>query len=83
MNEWINHMNPAQAQAHFAGRAADLWARWMLTGLMEKVYQGPGNTGANEAVTILWHACYYLEDRIGYEINPAPAGMILLEDVTP
>ncbi len=62
-------------------RGADLQARFLLLNLVERLYVGPGNTPVNAAIATLHHAMYYLEDRIGYEMDPAPKGKIKLLEV--
>lgn len=78
MSQWINSLSHAEAKKYFSERAADLKARFLMLDLVESIYEGPGNPIENSAVSILIHAMYYLEDRIGYEMNPAPKGMVLL-----
>ena len=65
-----------QAKRYFDDWAEDLKARWLLLGLAESIYRGPGNDKENMAVSSLMHATDYLADRIGYEMNPHPKGMI-------
>lgn len=69
-----------EAKCYFDEWGADIRARLILCDLVEAVYVGPGDTTTNDAVASLWHAIYYLEDRIGYEMHPAPKGMILLTE---
>jgi hypothetical protein len=66
------------AKKYFEDWAADLRSRFLILDLAEEIYVGPGNTASNEAVGMLMHACDYLEDRVGYEMNPHPKGMIRL-----
>ena len=66
------------AQRYFSSWAADLKARFLLVDLAESVYVGPGHTAENAAVSSLMHAAYYLEDRVAYEMEPPPKGMIKL-----
>lgn len=56
-------------------RAADIKARWMLVNFAEAAY----NSGRNDACASLMHAVYYLEDRLAYELFPAPKGKIKIE----
>jgi len=65
-----------EAQKYFSNWAADLKARFKLIDLAESIYVGPGNTAENDAVASLFHAACYLEDRIAYEMEPHPKGMI-------
>lgn len=60
------------------GRSADLAARFLLLDCAEALYVGPGHTRENATVSSLMHACDYLNDRIGYEMEPHPTGMIRL-----
>ena len=53
-------------------RADDLKARWLLIDLSEDAY----NRGDFDAAASLIHAQYYLEDRLAYELCPAPKGCI-------
>lgn len=66
----------AAAKVYFEDWAADLKARFLLIDLAEAVYVGPGNPDENSAVSSLVHAADYLHDRIAYEMEPAPKGMI-------
>jgi hypothetical protein len=61
-------------------RAGDLKARFILLDLAEDIYGGPGRKAENAAVATLMHACDYLNDRIGYEMEPHPKGMIRLPE---
>lgn len=70
-----------EAQAYFYGWADDLKARMVLIDMAEDIYLGPGNTDTNAAVASLIHAASYLKDRVGYEMQPHPKGMILLPGV--
>lgn len=67
-----------EAQAYFDQWSGDLRARLILIDLAEKVYIGPGHSAENMAVSSLIHATDYLNDRIAYEMDPAPKGMIKL-----
>lgn len=67
-----------EAKKYFDDWAADLSSRLWLVDLAEEIYIGPGHTASNEAVATLMHACDYLNDRIGYEMEPHPKGMIRL-----
>jgi hypothetical protein len=73
-NRWIDVTDPAGRE--LLGRAADLSARFLLLDHAEALYVGPGHTSENAAVATLMHACDYLRDRIGYEMEPHPKGMI-------
>lgn len=66
------------AQQYFGGWNADLRARFMLIDLAEEVYFGPNATGTKLAASTLIHAADYLKDRVGYEMDPHPKGMIPL-----
>lgn len=74
----LGGMTREEAKSYFDGWSADLTARLILNDLIGVIYVGPGDTEVNAAVASLWHAEYYLEDRIGYEMDPAPKGMIRL-----
>ena len=74
----VGRMPRDEAQRYFSGWAADLKARLILIDLAESIYVGPGHTDENEAVASIIHAADYLHDRIAYEMEPAPKGMILL-----
>jgi hypothetical protein len=65
-----------EAQKYFSNWAADMKARFKLLDLAESIYTGPGDTAENAAVASLFHAVCYLEDRVAYEMNPHPKGMI-------
>lgn len=67
-----------EAKAYFDQWGSDLKARMMLIDLAESVYVGPGNPEENMAVSSLIHAVDYLGDRIAYEMDPAPKGMVRL-----
>jgi len=75
-NRWIDITDPVGRE--LLGLNGDLNARFKLIDLAESIYIGPGNTEENSAVSTLMHACDYLMDRIGYEMDPHPKGMILL-----
>jgi hypothetical protein len=68
-----------EAQKYFSDWQADLSARFKLIDLAESIYVGPGNTAVNEAVASLIHAADYLADRVAYEMEPPPKGMIRLQ----
>lgn len=65
-----------EAQSYFNGWIADLKAKLILIDVAEEIYIGPGDTETNAAVASLIHAADYLDDRIGYEMQPHPKGMI-------
>jgi hypothetical protein len=77
-NRWIDITDPVGRE--LLGRAGDLNARFIIIDHVEAIYTGPGNRRANDAVATLMHACDYLKDRIGYEMEPHPRGMIRLPD---
>lgn len=67
-------------------RGYDLRSRWMLVNLAEKLWFPNGVNGIEEgtqeeksAVATLMHAADYLQDRLAYELYPAPKGMIRME----
>jgi len=74
----VEKLPPPEAKKYFDDRAYDLRSRLLLLDLAEEIYVGPGHHDSNDAVAMLMHACGYLEDRVGYEMNPHPKGMILL-----
>ena len=76
MAEWINQLPHTEAKRHFDGLSADIMARKLLLDKAEHLYVGPGDTRINRAVCSLLHACDYLQDRVGYEMNPHPAGRV-------
>lgn len=75
-NRWIDISDPLGRE--LLGRAGDIKARFMLLNRAEDIYVGPGNSADNAAVASLLHACDYLDDRIGYEMEPHPKGMVKL-----
>lgn len=75
-NRWVDITDPVGRE--LLGRAGDLNARFMMLDCVEVIYCGPGCTSENSAVASLMHACDYLKDRIGYEMEPHPKGMIRL-----
>jgi len=75
-NRWVDITDPVGRE--LLGRAGDLKARFILLDRAEAIYDGPGRTSENAAVATLMHACDYLRDRIGYEMEPHPKGMIRL-----
>lgn len=75
-NRWPDITDPIGRE--LLGRAGDLQARFMLLNHAEDIYDGPGYQDENSAVASLMHACDYLKDRIGYEMEPHPKGMIRL-----
>lgn len=79
-NRWQDITDPVGRE--LLGRAGDLDARFMMLDRAEDIYIGPGNP-ENAAVATLMHACDYLKDRIGYEMEPHPKGMIRLPAEVP
>lgn len=77
-SRWVDAIDPVGRE--LLGRAGDLKARFMLLALAEEIYDGPGNPVENAAVATLMHACDYLRDRIGYEMEPHPKEKIRLID---
>jgi hypothetical protein len=75
-NRWVDITDAVGRE--LLGRAGDIKARFILIDLAEVIYDGPGRPIENAAVTSLIHACDYLRDRIGYEMEPHPKGMIRL-----
>lgn len=73
-NQWPVITDPQGRE--LLGRFGDLHARFMLIDACEDVYLGPGLTAEHAACTTLIHAEHYLRDRIGYEMEPWPKGMI-------
>jgi hypothetical protein len=55
-----------------AWRAGDLCARWVLCDLQLPLFDAEELGGC----TIVNHAMIYLEDRLAYELYPAPRGKI-------
>lgn len=76
--EALNKLPYAEAKAYFMNWAEDLRAWRILVDLAESVYEGPGHAESNAAFASLMHAADYLADRIGYEMEPHPKGMIRL-----
>jgi hypothetical protein len=79
LRDAVGKLTPPDAKAYFDHWQADLRARLRLVDLAESIYVGPGNQEVNMAVSSLIHAADYLADRIAYEMDPAPKGMIRLE----
>lgn len=75
-NRWVDVTDPEGVE--LLGREADICARFMLIDHAEALYKGPGHTAENAACSTLFHACDYLRDRIGYEMEPHLKGMIKL-----
>jgi hypothetical protein len=80
-NRWIDITDPVGRE--LLGCAADLKARLILVNLSESIYEGPGKIRENAAVATLLHAYDYLRDRIGYEMDPAPKGMVRVPGEVP
>lgn len=78
LTEAVEKMDRPEAQKYFNDWSADLRSRFLMLDLAEAIYVGPGHTASNQAVATLMHACDYLHDRVGYEMNPHPKGMIRL-----
>lgn len=78
LQEAVTNLCREDAQNYFFYWNSDLRARMLLIDLAESVYAGPGNSSANMAVASLMHAADYLYDRIAYEMEPHPKGMIRL-----
>jgi hypothetical protein len=76
LKDAVGKLSRAEAEKYFRDWSADLQARWKLIDLAESVYVGPGHNAENGAVASLLHAADYLEDRIAYEMEPHPKGMI-------
>lgn len=74
--EALAKLPPAVARAYFACWHEDIKARFIIVDLAISIYKGPGNSAENMAVASLMHAADYLADRIGYEMEPQPKGMI-------
>ena len=72
----VEKLSRQDAKKYFDNWAVDLRSRFLMLDLAEEIYVGPGETASNEAVATLMHACDYLDDRVGYEMNPHPKGMI-------
>lgn len=77
-NQWPLVTDPVGRE--LLGRAADIAARFVLIDCAEAVYIGPGHTSENAAVASLMHACDYLKDRIGYEMDPHPMGKVRIPE---
>jgi len=73
-NRWVDVTDSEGKE--LLGREADINARFLLIDHAEALYEGPGHADRNAAVCTLLHACDYLQNRIGYEMNPHPKGMI-------
>lgn len=56
-------------------RAYDLTARFWLVDRAEEAY----DAGNKAASATLMHAAYYLEDRLAYQLHPAPKNCIRIE----
>lgn len=74
----VNKLPREEAKKYFDDWSGDLRARLILIDLAEAVYVGPGQSETNAAVASMLHAICYLEDRIAYEMEPHPKGMMRL-----
>jgi hypothetical protein len=76
LKDAVGKLSREEAEKYFRLWSADLHARMKLIDLAESVYAGPVDCAENQAVASLIHAADYLADRIAYEMNPHPKGMI-------
>lgn len=60
-------------------RGYDLTARVWLVDRAEECYE----EGEKAAFATLMHAAYYLQDRLAYQLHPAPKNCIRLEEEAP
>jgi hypothetical protein len=73
MNRWLTITDPIARE--LLNRSGDLHARLLLIDLAELIYVCPGHPTCS-AVASLIHAFEYLKNRVGYEMEPHPKGMI-------